>query len=44
MKSNTARLVIPATGADFKIYRPRFLTVPIKNETPVRIDLTWRPR
>ena len=34
---------IPATCADFKIDRPTFLTVPIKNEIPVRIDLTWRP-
>jgi hypothetical protein len=35
--------LIPATCADFKIDRPTFLTVPIKNEIPVRIDLTWRP-
>lgn len=35
--------VIPATCSDFKIDRPSFLTVPIKNEIPVRVDMTWRP-
>jgi hypothetical protein len=34
---------IPATCSDFKIPRPSFLTVPIKNEIPVRVDMTWRP-
>lgn len=33
---------IPATCSDFKIDRPSFLTVPIKNEIPVSIDLVWR--
>jgi hypothetical protein len=33
---------IPATCLDFKITRPSFLTVPIKNEIPVRVDMTWR--
>lgn len=33
---------IPATCADFKIDRPSFLTVPIKNETPVSVDMTWQ--
>lgn len=33
---------IPATCSDFKIDRPSFLTVPIKNEIPVTIDLVWR--
>lgn len=33
---------IPATCSDFKIDRPSFLTVPIKNEIPVRVDMTWR--
>ena len=32
---------IPALCSDFKIDRPSFLTVPIKNEIPVRVDLTW---
>jgi hypothetical protein len=35
--------VIPAMVLDFKIDRPKFLLVPIKNEMPVRVDMTWRP-
>ena len=35
---------VPATCSDFKIDRPSFLTVPIKNEIPVRIDMTWKPQ
>ena len=34
--------VVPATCSDFKIDRPSFLTVPIKNEIPVRVDMLWR--
>jgi hypothetical protein len=33
---------IPTTCSDFKIDRPSFLTVPIRNEIPVHIDMTWR--
>jgi hypothetical protein len=33
---------IPATCSDFKIDRPSFFTVPIKNEIPVRVDMMWR--
>jgi hypothetical protein len=33
---------IPLTCSDFKIDRPSFLTVPIKNEIPVRVDMLWR--
>lgn len=33
---------VPATCSDFKIDRPSFLTVPIKNEIPVRVDMTWK--
>jgi hypothetical protein len=33
---------VPATCSDFKIERPSFLTVPIKNEIPVRVDMMWR--
>ncbi len=33
---------IPATLADFKIDPPSLLTLPVKNEIPVRVDLTWR--
>ena len=32
---------VPATCSDFKIERPSFLTVPIKNEIPVRVEMTW---
>ena len=34
---------VPATCSDFKIDRPTFLTVPIKNEIPVKVDMTWGP-
>ena len=33
---------IPATCSDFKIDRPSFLTVPIRNEIPVKVDMTWQ--
>lgn len=33
---------IPTTCSDFKIVRPTFLAVPIKNEIPVRVDMTWK--
>ena len=32
---------IPLTCSDFKIDRPSFLTVPIKNEIPLRVDMSW---
>jgi len=32
---------VPATLTDFKIDPPSFLTVPIKNDIPVRVDTTW---
>jgi len=32
---------IPATVADFKIDPPSLLTVPIKNEIPVKVEMTW---
>lgn len=32
---------IPATCSDFKITPPSFLTVPIRNEIPVSVDMTW---
>ncbi|HEX3985479.1 MAG TPA: YceI family protein [Acidobacteriaceae bacterium] len=34
---------IPATCTDFKITPPEFLMMPIKNEIPVTVDLTWQP-
>ncbi len=35
---------IPATLSDFKIDPPTLLTMPVKNEMPVRVDMTWRPQ
>lgn len=35
---------IPATLSDFKIEPPSLLTVPVKNDIPVRIDMTWAPQ
>lgn len=32
---------VPSTLNDFKIDPPRFLTVPIHNEIPVRVDTEW---
>jgi hypothetical protein len=45
-QGNQIRLsgTIPATLSDFKIDPPSFLTVPVKNEIPVRVDMTWRPQ
>jgi len=35
--------VVPSTLTDFKIDPPSFLTIPIKNEIPVRVDMIWHP-
>ncbi len=35
---------IPATLSDFKIDPPSLLTMPVKNEIPVRVALTWKPQ
>jgi hypothetical protein len=32
---------IPATLSDFKIEPPSLLTMPVKNEIPVHVELTW---
>ncbi len=37
------RGTIPSTCTDFKIDPPSFLTVAIKNEIPVHVEMTWRP-
>lgn len=34
--------VIPATVSDFKIDPPKLLTIPIKNDIPVNVDITRR--
>ena len=33
---------IPATLSDFKIDPPSLLTFPVKNEIPVKVEMTWR--
>jgi hypothetical protein len=35
---------VPATLSDFKIDPPSLLAVPVKNEMPVRVEMTWRPQ
>jgi hypothetical protein len=35
---------IPATLSDFKIDPPTLLTLPVKNDIPVRVEMTWRPQ
>jgi hypothetical protein len=32
---------IPATLSDFKIEPPTLLTSPVKNEIPIRVEMTW---
>lgn len=33
---------IPATVSDFKIDPPKLLMMPIKNDIPIRVDMTWQ--
>lgn len=33
---------IPATLAEFQIDPPTLLAIPVRNEIPVRVDMTWR--
>jgi hypothetical protein len=33
---------IPATLSDFKIDPPSLLSMPVKNEIPIRVEMTWR--
>jgi hypothetical protein len=35
---------IPATLADFKIEPPSLLSIAVKNEMPVKVEMTWRPQ
>ena len=32
---------VPATLSDFKIDPPSLLAIPVKNEIPVRVEMTW---
>jgi len=43
-QGDTVRITgtIPATVSDFKIDPPSLLAIPIKNEIPVHVDMTWR--
>jgi hypothetical protein len=43
VQGNETRITgtIPAKLSDFKIDPPSLLTVPVKNDIPVRVDLTW---
>lgn len=34
--------VIPATMTDFKIDPPSLLSIPTKNEIPIKVEMTWR--
>jgi hypothetical protein len=36
--------VIPATLTDFKIDPPSLLTLPVKNEIPIKVEMAWRPQ
>ncbi|HEY6394414.1 MAG TPA: hypothetical protein VIX12_03285 [Candidatus Binataceae bacterium] len=33
---------IPAKLSDFKIEPPSLLAMPVKNEIPIRLEMTWR--
>ena len=46
MQANETRIsgTIPATLSDFKIDPPTLLTLPTKDEIPVRVELTWSPQ
>jgi len=35
---------IPAKLSDYKIDPPSLVAIPVKNEMPVRVDMTWRPQ
>jgi len=35
---------IPATLTDFKIDPPSLLSMPVKNEIPIRVEMAWRPQ
>ncbi|SRR5579871_4631958 len=36
--------MIPTTLTDFKIDPPSLLTMPVKNDIPVKVDMTWSPQ
>ena len=44
VQGNEARIsgTIPTTVSDFKIEPPSLLAIPIRNQVPVRVEMTWR--
>lgn len=44
VKGEQAQLTgtVPATLSDFKIDPPTLLTIPVKNEMPIKVEMTWR--
>jgi hypothetical protein len=46
IQGNQTRIsgTIPATLSDFKIDPPSLLTMPVKNDIPVRVEMTWHPQ
>lgn len=46
MQGKEARIsgTIPLKLSDFNIEPPTLLTLPVKNEIPVRLEMTWRPQ
>jgi hypothetical protein len=34
---------IPATLSDFRIDPPSLLTVPVKNDVPIKVEMSWHP-
>jgi len=44
MHGNEAKLsgTIPATLSDFKIDPPSLLTLPVKNDVPIRVEMSWK--
>jgi hypothetical protein len=46
IQGNETRIsgIVPATLSDFKIDPPSLLTMPVKNEIPVRVEMTWHPQ
>ena len=45
-QSNSVKITgtIPATLSDFKIEPPKLLTVLVKNELPIKVEMTWQPQ
>jgi hypothetical protein len=33
---------VPSTLSDFKIDPPSLLTIPVKNDIPVKVEMTWQ--